>query len=99
MKLSKTEVLVKVHATTVTTSDFIVRSFNLSLLFWLPARIALGFTKPRKPILGLELAGEIEAIGKDVQRLKKGDQVFAFTWMCFTPYPSKRVCPKTGLWH
>jgi NADPH:quinone reductase-like Zn-dependent oxidoreductase len=73
------EVLIKVHATTVTISDCIVRSGKVSILLWLPMRIFVGFRRPRKPILGLELAGEIEAIGKDIKRFRRGDQVFAFT--------------------
>jgi NADPH:quinone reductase-like Zn-dependent oxidoreductase len=73
------EVLIKVHATTVTAGDFRMRSFTVPPMFWLPARIALGITKPKQPIYGMELAGEVEAIGKDVTRFKVGDQVFAST--------------------
>jgi len=72
------EVLIKIHATTVTSSDTIVRGYRLPL--WHPMGIMmglmLGFRKPRNPILGLILAGEIESVGKDVKRFKKGDQVF-----------------------
>ncbi|HEX2991295.1 MAG TPA: NAD(P)-dependent alcohol dehydrogenase [Anaerolineales bacterium] len=73
------EILIKVHASTVTAGDHRMRSFDVPPLFWLPARITLGFTKPKQPIYGMELAGEVEAIGKDVTRFKPGDKVFAST--------------------
>ena len=65
------EVLVKVSVTTVTVADSRVRSFTVPLSYWLPARIALGIRKPKKAILGAELAGEIESVGKDVRLFKK----------------------------
>lgn len=74
------EVLIKVHATTVTVGDTRMRSFTVPRGQWLPARIYLGIRKPKRPILGMELAGEIEAVGKDVTRFKVGDPVFASTF-------------------
>lgn len=73
------EVLIKVHATTVTAADFRMRSFTVPAAVWIPARLALGITKPRQPIFGSELAGVVEAVGKDVTRFKVGDQIFAST--------------------
>jgi NADPH:quinone reductase-like Zn-dependent oxidoreductase len=92
------DVLIKVHATAVTISDCIVRSGEVNILLWLPMRIFVGFKRPRKPILGLELAGEIEAIGKDVKRFKKGDRVFAFTGRSFGAYAEYTCLPEDGLY-
>ena len=77
----KNESLIKIFATAVTSSDCIVRGFKLPL--WDPMGLmmglVLGFTRPRNPILGMVLAGEVESAGKDVKRFKKGDQVFGST--------------------
>ena len=77
------ELLVKVHATTVTIGDTIMRSFNLPPIpGWqkFMARLILGWRKPRRSILGMELAGEVESIGRKVTRFKPGDPVFASTF-------------------
>jgi len=73
------EILVKVYTTAVTSGDCRMRSFNVPLMQWLPARLILGLKKPRNPILGLWLAGEIETAGKAVKKFKKGDRVYART--------------------
>ena len=73
------EVLKKIYATTVTSGDSRMRSFTVPLSYWLLARIVLGLRKPKEPILGSELAGEIEAVGKDVKSFRKGDQVYGHT--------------------
>ena len=73
------EVLIRIHATTVTAGDTELRGLKFSFGLRLLMRIGFGFRGPRKKILGMELAGEIEAVGKDVKRFRKGDQVFAAT--------------------
>ncbi|USL40784.1 NAD(P)-dependent alcohol dehydrogenase [Priestia megaterium] len=90
------EILIKIHAATVTSGDCRVRSFNSPLLLWLPMRIVLGLRKPRKSILGVELAGEVEEVGKNVTRFKKGDQLFAMTGMKFGGYAEYICLPEKG---
>jgi NADPH:quinone reductase-like Zn-dependent oxidoreductase len=94
------EVLVKIHATTVTIGDTIMRSLNLPVRGWqkLMGRVFLGWNKPRRPILGMELAGEIEAIGKKVTRFKIGDPVFASTFAAnFGGHAEYKCLPENGV--
>jgi NADPH:quinone reductase-like Zn-dependent oxidoreductase len=72
------EVLIRIHATTVTAADWRVRSLNVPRGFGLLARLAIGVTRPRHPILGTELSGVITAVGNEVTKFKPGDAVFAF---------------------
>ncbi|CAK6477477.1 NAD(P)-dependent alcohol dehydrogenase [Peribacillus castrilensis] len=90
------EILVKVHAATVASGDVRVRSFNSPFLLWLPMRLFLGLRKPRKPILGVELSGEIEDTGRNVTKFKKGDQVFAMTGMNFGAHAEYTCLPEDG---
>jgi len=89
------EVLVKVYVTAVTSGDCRMRSFNVPVMQWLPARLILGLKKPRNPILGLWLAGEIETAGKAV---KKGDRVYARTPdMRFGAYAEYTCLPENSI--
>jgi len=96
------EVLIKVHATTVHIGDTKLRSFKPGLgpvrdFFFKPVmRFIIGFTGPRKNILGMELAGDIEAVGQDVTLFKKGDPVFASTEMRFGGYAQYCCLPEDG---
>src|SRR5665811_820576 len=85
------EVLVKVHATTAHRGDVRIRRFDVPRGQRFMARLVLGFTRPKNPILGMELAGEVESVGKDVTLFKPGDEVFAFTGWGFGAY-AEYVC-------
>ncbi len=97
------EVLIRIYATTVHIGDTKIRRFKSGLepvrdlLFWPIMRIMLGIRKPRKKILGMELAGEIEAVGEDVKRFKKGDQVFGSTGMNFGAYAEYTCLPEKAV--
>lgn len=87
------EVLIKVHATTVTPSDGLMRSGKSSI-----GRIITGLGKPgeKYKILGIEFAGEVEAAGKDVKRFQKGDQVYGFRGFGTGAYAEYKCMPEKG---
>ena len=86
------EVLIKVYAAEATKSDCELRSFKFPVKwFWLPLRIAMGLIKQKKQILGGYFAGEVESVGKDVSKFKKGDQVFGTTRLRLGAY-GEYVC-------
>lgn len=86
------EILVKIYAATVTSGDVRLRGSDFPPLFWLPARLIFGLFKPTKIMLGHELAGTIEAIGKNVTKFKVGDPVFGTTTMLKTGSYAEYIC-------
>ena len=91
------EVLIKVHAATVTTGDVNVRGFTFVPPGFGPLpRLMFGLTKPKIAILGTELAGEVEAVGKAVTLFKKGDQVFGIGSEIFGAYAEYACRPEKG---
>lgn len=91
------EVLIKIHATTVTTTDCNARNFTFvpkSFMFF--ARLVFGFKTPKINILGIDLAGEIETVGKDVKLFKKGDQVFGSPGTKFGAHAEYVCVPEDG---
>ncbi len=93
---SPNEVLIKVHATTVTTGDWRVRSLNLPRGFGFMGRLIFGISKPRQPILGIELAGVIEAVGASVTRFKVGEAVIAFPDVAMGAHAEYRCMTEDG---
>ena len=100
------EVLIKIYATTCHIGDIRVR--GLIIPFWqiLPFRLYLGLLKPKRPVLGMELAGDIESVGKNVTMFKEGDPVFALAgfgfgayaeYICLPERPEERDIGKKGL--
>ena len=92
------EILIRINATTVTIGDSRMRSFTVPRGMWLFARLYLGVLKPKRAILGMELAGEIESVGKAVTRFKPGDQVLASTSdVNFGGYAEYKCLPENGV--
>ncbi len=90
------EVLIRIYAATVTAADCELRSLKIPILFRLPLRIYVGLRKPKRiTILGQELAGEIEAVDKEVTKFKKGDQIFAPTLLHLGAYAEYKSLPET----
>ena len=86
------ELLVKIHAATVTAGDIRLRASDFPPLFWLPARLMFGLFKPKKKILGHEFAGVVEAVGEKVSKFTIGDEIFGTTTMLSTGSYAEYVC-------
>ncbi|MCK5639935.1 MAG: NAD(P)-dependent alcohol dehydrogenase [Gammaproteobacteria bacterium] len=90
------EVLIRIHATTVETGDCELRRYEIHNWLYLPLRLYFGLIRPtRVKVLGQQLAGEVESVGKDVKLFKTGNQVFAPTEMRFGAYAEYICLPST----
>jgi NADPH:quinone reductase-like Zn-dependent oxidoreductase len=95
------EILVRVYATPVNYGDLTARNFassqfNMPAPFYLPARMAFGWSKPKTNVLGSELAGQVEAVGAAVTKFQPGDQVFAYVGMRMGANAEYLCIPETG---
>ena len=98
------EILIRVHAAAVNYGDLIARNFahltsrefNMPAFLYLPARLSMGWNKPKINILGSELAGQVEAVGRRVTTFKPGDQVFAYAGMGMGAYAEYICLPEDG---
>jgi len=80
------EICIKIFASSVTASDCIIRGFKVSPKFRIPMALAIGIRKPRKSILGMVFAGEVESVGEHTQAFKKGDQIYGIDRFGFGAY-------------
>src|SRR3990172_9365176 len=90
------EVLIKIHATTVTSGDWRAGSLEVPAGFKFLSRLFFGFRKPKRQILGTELAGKIEEIGKSVRGFEVGDRVFAYPGASMGCYAEYKCMPEDG---
>jgi NADPH:quinone reductase-like Zn-dependent oxidoreductase len=90
------EVLIRTLATTVTSGDWRARSLDMPAGFGLIARLVLGVSGPRQPILGTELAGNVVSVGKAVRRFRVGDPVFAFSGARMGCHAQYKCMPEDG---
>lgn len=90
------QILVRVHATTVTAADWRARSLAMPRGFGPIARLAFGVRRPRQPILGTELAGIVDAVGEGVTTFRPGDEVLAFTGAKFGCHAHYRAVDAKG---
>lgn len=95
---NRNEVCIRVYATAVTASDCIVRGFKLPRLspMGFMMGVVVGFTRPRNPVLGQYIAGEIEAAGNEAHRFQKGERVLGSTGMRFGAYAEYVCLPEEG---
>lgn len=99
------EIQIRIRATSINTGDLWARNFNnisprnfsMPLLLWLPSRLYFGVRKPRINILGNEFSGVVEALGKDVKRFKRGDQVFGYRGQRMGANAEYICVPENGL--
>jgi NADPH:quinone reductase-like Zn-dependent oxidoreductase len=98
------EILVRVRASSVNFGDIMARSFrsvtprefNMPFLFWLIAKMALGWRRPKVRILGNELAGDVVSVGPDVRRFNPGDKVFGYAGQRFGAYAEFICLPENA---
>jgi NADPH:quinone reductase-like Zn-dependent oxidoreductase len=91
------DVLVRIRATTITTADWRARSLEMPAGFNLLGRLVFGIFGPRRPVLGTEFAGVIEAVGRSVSRFHPGDEVFGFPGSGFGCHAEYRIMPEDGM--
>lgn len=93
------EVCIRIMATAVTASDIFIRGSDIPLRFRIPMRLMMGITRPRRPIIGLVLAGVVVSAGRDTTRFKPGDQVYGLTGFGLGAYAEYKSMKETDSKH
>ena len=88
------EVCIRVRAAAVTNSDMFIRGSQIPLRYRIPMRFMIGLTRPRRSIIGLVLAGEVESTGKSIERFAAGDQVYGMTCFGLGAYAEYKCMPE-----
>lgn len=91
------DVRIKVYATAVTTSDCFIRGFRIKPSLWIPGRLVLGITRPRRPVLGMVFAGDVDAIGQNVTSVAVGQAMYGFDRFAFGCYAEYKCLPADGV--
>lgn len=91
------EVLIRVRATTVSAEDPKMRAFEHPPAFWLPIALLVGYPRPRRGIWGMELAGDVAAVGAGVTRFAVGDRIFGYTGVGLGAYAEYRCLPEDAV--
>lgn len=90
------EVLVRIHAATVSAADRRIRSLDVPAGFSLPMRLVFGWSRPKRPVLGTDLAGVVERVGEGVTRFSVGDAIIANVGAALGCHAEYRVLPESA---
>jgi NADPH:quinone reductase-like Zn-dependent oxidoreductase len=90
------ELLIRVHTSTMSTADYRARTLDLPRGLRLPAALTLGLLRPRRPILGMDLAGVVTAVGAEVTRFRVGDEVIAMLGAAYGGHAEYATIRETG---
>jgi NADPH:quinone reductase-like Zn-dependent oxidoreductase len=89
------ELLIRIHATSVTNSDLFIRGSDIPLRYLVPMRLLMGIARPRNEIIGEVLSGEVVQVGAKIRRFQVGDEVFGLTGLSLGAYADYKCMKET----
>jgi D-arabinose 1-dehydrogenase-like Zn-dependent alcohol dehydrogenase len=93
----RNQICIRIFATAVTVSDCVIRGLKVPRRYRILLRLVWGVKAPRRPIIGMVLAGDVESVGRNVTSFKEGDQVFGFSRWVFGAYAEEVCWPANSL--